>query len=127
MNILKLIAPWTIPISSKKSFSPNLNQYRNAHYQTLSKAKRNYAEHLQDQLVGMEPMGKVQVTLVAYPPTKRLFDNDNLAPHMKFALDAVVRAGILEDDNYEVVVQTIHKVGGIDKDNPRVEFIIEEI
>lgn len=124
---LVITAPWTIPVSKKRNFSPNLNQYRNAHYQVLAKAKREYAKAIQDQLVNIEPFEKVMVTLVAYPPTARDFDNDNLAPHMKFALDAIVHNRILEDDNYRIVVETRHKVGGIDKENPRVVFIIEEV
>ena len=123
----KLIGPWSIPVSKKKGFSPNLNQYRNAHYRTLSKAKRMYAEALLDQLKGVEPFEKVQVTLIAYPPSKRDIDCDNLAPHMKFAMDAVVKAGILKDDNYKIIVKTIHYVGYVDKENPRVEFILEEV
>lgn len=122
-----VVAPWTVPVSKNRSFSPNLNQYRNAHYQVLAKAKREYAKLISDQLKGIEPFKKVMVTLIAYPPTARDFDNDNLAPHMKFALDAIVRHGILEDDNYKIVVETRHRVGAIDKENPRVEFLIEEV
>lgn len=122
-----IVAPWKIPVSKKKDFYPNLNQYRNAHYQVLSKAKRVYAASLTDQLKDIEPLKKVVVTLIAYPPTARSFDNDNLAPHMKFGLDAIVRAGILSDDNYNIVVETRHKVGGIDKENPRVIFLLEEV
>lgn len=124
---LVLQGPWSVKVSKKRNFSPNLNQYRNAHHFTLSKAKREYAKEIKEQLSGIEPMNKVVVTLVAYPPTARDFDNDNLAPHMKFCLDAVVTSGILEDDNYRIVVETRHRVGAIDKENPRVEFHIEEV
>lgn len=124
---LKIIGPWKIWTSKKRSFIPNLNQYRNAHHFTLSKAKIEYAKAIEDQLQGIEPFEKVQVTLIAYPPSKVLFDPDNLAPHMKFALDAIVSAGILPDDNYTIVIRTIHEVGEIDKVNPRVEFLIEEL
>lgn len=124
---LRIVGPWTVKQSAKKKFSPNLNQYRNAHYQTLSKVKREYAKLIYPQLEGVEPLGKVVVTLVAYPPNKRLFDCDNLSPHMKFFLDALVTAEVLVDDNYTVVVRTLHEVGGIDKENPRVEFIVEEV
>lgn len=125
--MIKVIGPWNLPASKTRNFSPNLNQYRNAHYRTLAKMKREYAELIKAQLDGVEKMETVRIILVAYPPTKMKFDLDNLAPHMKFAMDAVVQRGILEDDNYEYILSTEHLFGGIDKENPRVEFFIEEI
>lgn len=124
---LVLTGPWFVSVSKKRNFSPNLNQYRNAHYQTLSKAKRMYADTIYDQLEDVEPFTQVVVTLIAFPPTKRMFDNDNLAPHMKFFLDALVTKGVLEEDHYGIVVETRHRVQGVDKENPRVEFHIEEV
>ena len=122
-----LHGPWSIAVSKKKNFIPNLNQYRNTHPMVLAKAKREYAKLIREQLKDVEPFKRVQVTLIAYPPTARSFDPDNMAPHMKFALDAIVDMGVLEDDNYKIVIRTIHEVGGIDRENPRVEFIIEEL
>lgn len=124
---LVITGPWLVKTSKKKNFSPNLNQYRNAHHFTLSKAKVLYSEEIKKQLEGIEPFKKVQVTLIAYPPTNRKFDVDNLVPHMKFALDAIVTMGVLEDDNYTIVVRTIHEVREVDNKNPRVEFLIEEV
>ena len=127
MRKLILRGPWMVSTSKKKNFYPNLNQYRNAHHFTLSKAKREYAEHIYPQLDGVEPFEKVMVTLISYPPNERLYDNDNLAPHMKFFLDALVHKDILAEDHYKIVVETRHKFGIIDKDDPRVEFHIEEV
>lgn len=123
----RVVGPWYIPISKKKNFIPNLNQYRNTHYLILSKAKNVYAEMIKEQLENIEPFRKIKITLIAYPPTKRLFDLDNLAPHMKFFLDALVSKKIIEDDNYNYVVKTIHEFGCVDKINPRIEFIIGEV
>ena len=125
--MLKLIGPWNLPTSKTRNFSPNLNQYRNAHYRVLSQMKREYADIIKEQLKDPKKMETVRVTLVAYPPTKMKFDLDNLAPHMKFAMDAVVQMGVLEDDNYLYILSTEHLFGGVDKENPRVEFFIEEI
>lgn len=127
MRHIVLTGPWAVKTSKKKNFSPNLNQYRNAHHFTLSKAKKLYAAQITEQLSEIEPFKKVQVTLIAYPPTNRKFDLDNLAPHMKFMLDALVTAGILEDDDYTYVVRTVHEVRAVEGDNPRVEFLIEEV
>lgn len=122
-----VVGPWSIPVSKKKNFTPNLNSYRNAHHMVLAKAKREYAKIIKEQLKDVEPFERIQVTLTAYPPTARAFDPDNMAPHIKFTLDAIVDMRVIEDDNYKFVVRTIHEVGGIDKENPRVEIKIEEV
>ena len=42
----------------------------------------------------------------------------------KFTCDALVKAGVLEDDSSKQIKQIIYKYGGIDKDNPRCELEI---
>ena len=43
----------------------------------------------------------------------------------KFALDALVEGGLIEDDNTDVVKQYIITDRGIDRDNPRAELRIK--
>ena len=42
----------------------------------------------------------------------------------KFTCDALVKAGVLEDDSSKQIKKVIYKYGGIDKDNPRCELEI---
>ena len=45
----------------------------------------------------------------------------------KFFQDVLVKANKLPDDNYKYVPEIISKFGGIDKQNPRMEIVIEPI
>lgn len=45
---------------------------------------------------------------------------------MKFAQDALVRAGVLEDDDYKHVVGFSDRFD-VDKENPRIEVLIKEV
>lgn len=126
---LKVSSPWSVQVTKKKKFSPNLNQYRNAHYRTLSKVKKDYAKIITDQLDTLDVLprfNKVSVLFISYPPTRRRTDPDNLVVHLKFAMDAIVSRGVLEDDHYGIVKELKFKFGEIDKENPRVDIILEE-
>lgn len=106
----------------------NQNKYRNTHYQVLNQAKKIYAEDVANQLAKLPEMEMVHLTLTVFPSTKRLCDLDNIASvHLKFFLDALTEAGKLPDDNYQHVPYYAVRIGSIDKDNPRVEILIEEI
>mgnify|MGYP004881571867 FL=1 len=61
------------------------------------------------------------VHLCFYGENKRKFDLSNKAESI---MDLLVDAGILLDDNYEVVPELCLTYGGIDKDNPRCDVTI---
>lgn len=108
----------------------NLNSYRNTHYQTLNKAKVQYANELFEQIEArsqiLEPPLKCTYTL--FPQSKRRIDLGNvLSIVQKFTEDALVTAGIITDDDSTIITEVSHCIGPVDKDNPRVELLIEEI
>lgn len=72
------------------------------------------------------PIEKVQcIVLTFFRSTKRKYDLTNSAESI---MDLLVDAGILEDDNMEVVPKVILRHGDKDKDNPRCEvFIFPEL
>lgn len=95
----------------------NLNTYRNAHFHLLNKEK-----HLWEQAVGVavkqqgiQPLVRCKVTMEFYFKDKRRHDPDNYACCAKFILDGMVKAGILTDDNFEVIEMLSVKQGGISK------------
>lgn len=57
-----------------------------------------------------------------YRPSKRRYDLDNLS--LKFCFDGIVKAGMLIDDDIEHM-NPLTLWGGYDKNNPRMEIIIE--
>lgn len=111
----------------KKLFVLNLNVYRNTHYQILNKVKVMYKELIQQELAGLSVKPPVSITYTYYPPDNRLSDLGNVLPiHAKFFEDAAVRFGYLPDDNYKIINKVTYLFGRVDKDNPRVEILIEE-
>lgn len=77
------------------------------------------------QICGLPVFEKVAVTFHIYAKDKRLFDVGNIRSiHEKFYLDALVELGKLPEDNYLHVPETHTYFKGIDKNNPRVEIII---
>ena len=98
-----------------KGFSLNLNQYRNAHFYKLNNAKIEYK-------------AIIKLTYVVYPKTSREFDISNVCSIVdKFFSDALVELGKLPDDNFKYIPEISYKIGEKDKDNPRVEIIIETL
>lgn len=80
---------------------------------------------LRSQFQGYQLSGyPIPITLVFYYGTKRRKDIDNGAASV---MDALVTAGILEDDNYNFVDCLILRFGGHDKENPRVEIFLDEV
>lgn len=125
---IMFVSPLTVPVSKRKKFILNLNNFRNCHFQVLNKAKKTYKELIREEFKFVAPFDKVHIHYVLYPKTKRLTDIANvISIHAKFFCDAMVEYGLIEDDNYKFVVSSSESFGHIDKDNPRVEIIVSEI
>lgn len=65
----------------------------------------------------------VNVTMVFHMPTRRKVDLVNL---QEAALDVLVKAGVLADDNCSIVTSMDGSAVGYDKENPRTEIVITE-
>ncbi|AEJ81595.1 RusA-like Holliday junction resolvase [Erwinia phage vB_EamP-S6] len=122
-----ITAPISVPISKNKSLALNLNIYRNAHYQSLNKAKVNFKEAMREQIEPLTAMTTITVRYVLFVGSRRLTDVANVCTVVdKFFMDALVEFGKLPDDNYVHLPKVIYEFGGYDKENPRVEIYIEE-
>lgn len=121
----KLSLPLTIPVSKNRSLLLNLNVYRNAHYQSLDKAKKLFKEFIKSQLEPLPKFDRVHLRYTLYPKTKRLCDIANICSIVdKFFSDALVETGHLEDDNYNFVQGVSFFFGSVDSENPRVDVEI---
>lgn len=121
-------SPLSVSISKNKKFILNLNNYRNTHYYLLNTAKRAYKETMLSQLNSLPKYSKIHITYIVYPQTNRKFDLSNVCSVVdKFFCDALVETGHIEDDNYNYIPNITYCMGTIDKDNPRVEILIEDI
>ena len=70
---------------------------------------------------------KARITVSWYWENNRRHDIDNASFCLKFILDGLVAAHTIIDDKFgmlEIVLDCEHRV---DKNNPRTEFLIEEI
>lgn len=124
----KVDLPLKIPISSKSSFTLNLNTYRNAHYHTLNAAKKEFTKAVLPKIYEIPPLNKAKITYTLFPGSKRLCDISNVCSIVdKFFCDALVEANCLVDDNYTRLTNIEYKIGSVDPVNPRVEAVIERI
>jgi len=115
---------------------PGLNEYINAErgnrYQA-AKLRRQTEEMIVmciwEQMPGLVSQYVVEISEPVhieyhwYEPNRRR-DKDNIAFAKKFVQDALVKAGVLANDGWQEIVSFADRFG-IDKDNPRVEVVIE--
>jgi len=119
---MRLKLPVSVWISSKKEFRLNLNEYRNAHYQTLNKAKIAFKEQMlayRSLRIPFEPPYLFRYTLY-WKDNRRLDVNNVLTVVDKFAADGLVEFGLLTDDHKKVVSGTDFRWGGICKGNAHI-------
>lgn len=111
---------------------PGLNEYISAERTNRYKAakmKRDSESNIilaaRKSLKDIKIKKPVEMHYLWIEPNNRR-DRDNIAFAKKFVQDALVRAGVLEDDDYKHVVGFSDRFD-VDKKNPRVEVLIKEI
>jgi len=130
---MTLSLPLTVPVTKRKKFSLNLNNYRNTHFQTLNKAKKIYRDLVWDAYIianrrGVTLQPPFRLTYTVYPKTKRRCDVANIATVVdKFACDALVELRLMDDDDYLHVPIVVYQIGKVDKEHPRCELTIESL
>lgn len=117
--------PITVPVSKKKKFSLNLNQYRNAHHHTLAKAKEVFAELVEPLVKHLPQMPRVRLSYVLYAPSEQLVDTNNVCSIVdKFFSDVLVKAKRITDDNRKIVIGSEFHFGAVDRGSPRCEVTV---
>ena len=118
-----------VGVRKKKTHYLNLNNYRNWQFQLNNQLKKTFKITVAKDIRNLEPVGgPVKITYSIFYPTKRAFDVDNIGTVIsKFTMDALVEFEIIEDDNYHFVPEIVFEFGGIDKENPRCDVLIEEL
>lgn len=104
---------------------PSLNTYYKGNYRAANALKQTWKDFVIWRVrdLGLDGMNidKCVVEYNTYFKTDRRHDPDNISP--KFVFDGFVEAGLLTDDDYKHITSLITKCG-VDKDNPRMEFLI---
>ncbi|MFC7330781.1 hypothetical protein [Marinactinospora rubrisoli] len=75
----------------------------------------------------LAPMSKVAITAVIHPKTSRRFDPHNLQPTVKAAIDGLVDAGLVADDDSSRVVSVAFIAGAKDPAGAWVELVVREV
>ncbi len=105
-----------------------LNEQRRAHFFQVAKAKDEVATVVQwlAKRQGIPRIDRATIHVTWYAPDRRRRDNDSLATFLKATKDALVTAGVFQDDSSEYVLADSMAVR-FDKDNPRIEIVITEV
>lgn len=115
------------PITKKNSFQMARNPKTGAMFPVQSKAYKGYQTKALKQLkqIKTEPIKKpVNICYKFYMETRRPVDSLNLCEALD---DILVKAGILLDDNRDIVASHDGTRVWHDKTNPRTEIIITEV
>ena len=109
---------------------PSRNQAENAartHWAAGYKLKKEYTDSVawQAKAQNVGSYSKAHLTITFVEPNKRR-DYDNVISGLKYLLDGLVVAKVIPDDRPKYIDITIKPIQ-VDKDNPRVEVVIEEI
>lgn len=117
VEAISVDVPAEVALSRNKSWILNLNNYRNAHYQTLNKAKVNFKNLLLSKLQQLPVFTRIDsIEYVLYRNTKRRCDVANVCSIVdKFFCDALVEAGKLPDDNWHYLNSVTYRWGGVEE------------
>ena len=116
--------PTVVPLSKNTDWILNLNNYRNAHYQTLNKAKVVFKETVSKAIQQLPEFKKIEsIEYTLYRDSKRNCDVANVCSIVdKFFCDALVEYGKLPDDNYHYLKNLAYKWGGLTEEKSYVEI-----
>ena len=96
-----------------------------SHYGAYAKIKKENTESVAWVAKKIPKKERVYLDITWYCKNKRR-DPDNIAGAIKFILDGLVEAGVIANDGWKENGGWSNKFE-VDKENPRVEIIIEEV
>lgn len=117
--------PVSVSLSRNTNWLLNLNNYRNAHFQVLNKAKVNFKNSVQSQLKALPEFLKLEsIEYTLWRDNKRNCDVANVCSVVdKFFCDALVEAGKLPDDNWHYLKKITYSWGGILTDSSKKSYV----
>lgn len=118
--------PLSVQVTKKKRWILNLNNFRNTHFRTLSKAKNTYT----DVVCAIAPninykIIKCKIKYEYHHGTARRYDTANPCSVIdKFTCDALTHKGYWKDDDSNTISEISYESMAIDRDNPRCDMVI---
>ena len=108
--MIEITLPWP-----PSALSPNSR----GHWSKLAKAKKAYRETCawaaKEQGVKPAKSGRLHLSLIFYPPTRRAFDLDNCLARMKSGLDGLADVLQVDDKDWSLSIQKSEQIGGFVK------------
>lgn len=138
MKQFKVISPLYVDLERKtkkdKRVRLNLNIYRNLHQMVEGQVKKKYQNEISKQFPDVK-YGKIEIEFTMFKKLynkngtvkKTIIDKSNVySIVIKYLLDALVKEGIIKDDNDLIVKkETIMPTQYVDNDYERAEIIIK--
>ena len=125
-KVISILLPLFVQVSKKKKFILNLNNFRNAHFRTLSKAKNMY----NDIMYLLAPkirytIEKCEIQYIYHHGTARSYDTSNPCSIIdKFACDGLTHVNYWKDDDHNTIADIRYTDGELDRENPHCEMRI---
>ena len=108
----------------KREHLVSLNNFFPMHYIQKNNVKRAYHDTVMEWVLTLPKYKTIQPHYKLYFKTKHKRDLDNYTFTMhKFLMDALVKGGVIKDDDYDYVGEITTKFGGIEDDN----YVVVEI
>lgn len=130
---MKVISPLSVSLCNKswtkcKSYRINLNWYRNWHYIISNNIKHEFWKVILDQIEWKTLETPIRIVYTLFVGDNRTKDVNNILSIVdKFFQDVLVVNGVIPDDNYHHVQETVFTYWGMDKWNERIEIVLETI
>lgn len=102
-------------------FYLNLNGFRNLHHFTKNKVKQKCKEIVREmnlEHIPFDPPYRFVWTLYSYAPKIDVSNPCSICD--KFMTDALVEAGLMDDDNCQWIPAVEYRYGGQDRKDPRI-------
>jgi len=102
----------------KKTNLLSLNVFIHLHPFAKGKCKEDYYEEVEEWVKTLPKYKTIKPVYKLFFNNKRKKDLDNYTfPMHKFLMDALVKGGVIEDDDYDYVSKITTKFGGIADEN----------
>ena len=95
------------------------------HHMAYASMKKKYTDLVQLHASDLPKVNRADFLIIWYCKNRRK-DKDNITAGVKFILDGLVNAGVIENDGWAQVGNIFHMFK-VDKENPRVEIEVKEI
>ena len=127
--VIRLELPVYWNVTKKQKRLIGMNWYQRADKFQINKVKQKYQELVELKLLDSKKKikGSYQVKYTYFYKDRRSDLGNVTSVIDKFFNDALQKLGIVENDNVEFFRRSVDEVGGLDKENPRMEIEVEEI